>query len=286
ALLLPLSSLACKREPVSYTVTIRPALLPRSAPFRLLNEGAALPVTRAEDGTVTVSFTTPGNHPFSEHTSLALELTTPCGPVTQSYVYSGARDVRGSLAKIKAEEKGFHAGSAPVSLPDWQPFVEGAVLLLHVDRRGVPSSEVALGAQPLRIGEGVSLRPGSQPRPELVGEVYEVLAPSCAEGKQVKVGGAVVGEIGVENGYLHAVIDAQGGHCYEAVESAYSRAPTPAVPWLKPKRQRLSGGRLYPVPGGPPRDETDRLFAGCPSLLAGKVSCTEVSPVDCDAPVP
>ena len=273
----------CKRETATYAVSVPADRLPRSAARRLVFRGQEVPLTLENDGReLRGTFSAPGEKWLSEDLkALQFELETPCGPWIVPYRGLGPSPEK-EAEWLRSREKAFKPGSAPIdlSLSIEQP---PTALLVHVDRREATGAEVALGKQVLAPGAGLPLRPYSTRREDMVGDVYEVAAPTCAEGKSVRVAGQVVGEVGAAASRSHVAIDVKGGHCYDRTAVSYSSLPSTSLPFLRPKKERLSGQRVIPFDDGPGATETDQVFVGCPSVMTGgRMSCTELSPVACD----
>ncbi|MFT3768289.1 MAG: hypothetical protein QM820_22800 [Minicystis sp.] len=285
-LALALAAAGCKREAVTYSLSISTASLPRSAPYRVLFRGADLPLT-GEGTTRAVTFTAGAERWFSDDVeALGVEIETPCGPsVVHAWSLLGT-DAKGWSQRLREQEKKFRPGSSPVSLGTWTVEMTGGVALVHVDRREAAGKEVTIGKQVLRPGAGVPLRPYSTPRPDLTGDLYEIAAPTCPDGKQVRVGGESVGEVGTPGNHVHTLVDMKGGHCYEQVSVSYSTMPRVNLPFMRPQSKRLSGSRVYVFTDGPAAEETDMLLAGCPSRMSARSSCTYILPVTCAEPTP
>ncbi len=272
----------CKRGPVTYSVTVDTFWIPRSAQVHVTYRGREVPLSPANDGQeLAGTFTASGEEWVSEDpTQLVLAIETPCGPLTFRYREESERAQARDL--IRPHEKDFGPSSAPVMLP-FLSQTGPDTLLVHVDRREAESLEVALGKQALPAGKGLPLRPYSTRRADQVGDVYEVAVPKCEEGKTVSVGGQPVGAMTLEGANTHVVIDAKGGHCYKRTESSYSSLPVAGVlPFQRPKSTFVKGARAFAFGDGPPKKDTDVVLATCPSMMSGRVSCTEVWPVSCD----
>jgi hypothetical protein len=265
-------------------VSISAKDLPRSAPYKLLFRGAPVPLT-AGAAELQANFTAPGDGWLSEDLdALAFEIETPCGPSVFRYRTIVGGDAESAAKHLRAQEKSFRPSGAPVSLGVWRSFGPAATLRVHVDRREAADKEVAIGKQVLRPGAGIPLPPYIKPDPGLTGDVYEIAAPDCAEGKVVRVAGEKVGEVGEGGKRVHALIDVKGGHCYEEVALSYSSLPRADLPFLRPKSKRISGKRVHVFGDGPDPEATEKLLAGCPSTTSNRSSCTYVVPTACDAP--
>lgn len=272
----------CKRETVTYEVSIDVGALPRSATRRLLFRGQDVPTTLDRDGhTLQATFSAAGEQWLSGDVgALRLEITTPCGPLSFGYKsIAPTPEIEGSW--VLAEEKKFKPGGAPIKL-DFHVGPAPATVLVHVDRREAESAQVALGKQVLERGAGLPRRYTTTPASSQVGDVYEVAAPSaCEEGPDVTVGGQKVGRVGAVGLHTHVVIDAKGGHCYDRTEYSYAAPAVAGLPFLRPKHQALSGQRVFLSENGPHREETDEVFAPCPSTSTSLTTCAQVTPVEC-----